>query len=144
MKKKIGYIALASLLIIQVFSIDKTNPPIDPALDFLQVADVPDMVKMGVKNACLDCHGNTTKYPWYTNIEPVSWWIKGHIDHARGSLNFSEWNAYSPDDKKHAARECVEVLEEGWMPPSSYKLMHKEAKLDQATVTAMIDYFKGL
>ena len=57
---------------------------------------------------------------------------------------FSEWNSYSEEDKKYAARDCVKVLEKGWMPPSSYKLMHKEARLDQATVDAMISYFKDL
>ena len=49
--------------------------------------------------ACYDCHSNQTKSEWYSNIAPVSWWIKNHVDEGRSALNFSEW----PDIRGEAA-----------------------------------------
>jgi hypothetical protein len=35
------------------------------------------------RSACYDCHSNETRYPWYSHIAPVSWWMKHHINEAR-------------------------------------------------------------
>ena len=87
-RKKVGWGALILLLLIQVFSIDKTNPPADPQDDFMTLTAPPVEIKTILKNACYDCHSNHTEYPWYTNIEPVSWWVKGHIKNGRRQVNF--------------------------------------------------------
>lgn len=82
------------LLVIQFFRIDKTNPPVNQAKDFIKLSSPPAKVAQLLKDACYDCHSHETKYPWYTNIAPVSWWIKNHIDHGREHLNFSVWADY--------------------------------------------------
>ena len=142
--KNILLVLLILLIGIQVFSIDKTPPQTIASEDLLQSPDMPEDVKMMLKNACADCHTNNTKYPWYTNIEPLSWWIKGHIDHGRENLNFSKWYSYNEDRKNHKADECVEVLEQRRMPFSSYIWMHSEAKLSDAEHERLISYFESL
>lgn len=44
-----------------------------------------------VVRACYDCHSNETKWPWYSNIAPVSWLVVRHVQEGRAALNFSEW-----------------------------------------------------
>src|SRR6218665_2695091 len=83
---------LLLLIVFQFFRIDKTNPPVDPAQDFIMLSHPPADLAVILKESCYDCHGNTTTYPWYTNIAPVSWWIKHHINDARKHLNFSTWH----------------------------------------------------
>ncbi|MBT8190316.1 MAG: heme-binding domain-containing protein [Saprospiraceae bacterium] len=144
MTKKVLLAALAILVIIQVFSIDKTNPPVDESIDFFSTTQIPGDVMGLLKHACADCHSYKTKYPWYTNIEPVSWWIKGHIDHGRGNLNFSEWGDYSKEDQVHFIRECIEVIEEKRMPLTIYALSHKEARLSDSDRQKMVEFFRNL
>ena len=145
LKKKYIWPAIGIILIlIQFIRIDKTNPPIEPTLDFVTTVNPP--VEMGnkIKAACYDCHSHNTSYPWYTNVAPLSWWIKGHINGGREHLNFSEWNKYSDDKKNHKLEEGVEMLEKKWMPLFTYTWLHPEAKLTDEERGNMISYFKSL
>lgn len=142
--KNILITLLGVLIFIQIFSIDKSLPPTVESEDFFSDASVPDDVKLLVKRACADCHSHNTKYPWYSNIEPVSWWLQGHIEHGRQTLNFSKWNAYEEERRSHKIEECIEVLENRWMPMSSYVKMHPEAKLSDEENNRLIAYFQSL
>src|SRR6478735_10619944 len=64
-----------------------TNPPVrlEPAWDSPQTREL-------AARACFDCHSNLTKWPWYSNVAPVSWLIQRDVDGGRAALNFSEWN----------------------------------------------------
>ena len=136
-------VLLALLLLIQFFQIDKTNPPANPAMDFVQMTNPPAEISTLLKDACYDCHSNHTKYPWYTNVQPVAWWIKRHIDNGRKHLNFSEWGSYSEKKKAHKLEECYEMLEETEMPLLSYMIAHQEAWLDDAQRSKLVEWFKS-
>lgn len=84
------------------------------------------------ERACFDCHSNQTRWPWYSHVAPASWLLQGHVGEGREALNFSEWNrAYEE------AHEAGETVIEGSMPPKSYLLLHPEARLDTAELTAL-------
>ncbi len=134
---------LILLLIIQFFRIDKTNPPADPSADLITNLQPPEDVSIMIKLACYDCHSNHTKYPWYTNIAPISFWIKGHIKHAREELNFSEWTSYDAKKAHHKLEECYEKVMEGHMPLPSYTWMHSESKLSDKQRTVLANWFRG-
>ncbi|MDF1698845.1 MAG: heme-binding domain-containing protein [Saprospiraceae bacterium] len=132
------------LILIQLFRIDKTNPPVDEKLDFVATMNPSEEIGKKIVAACYDCHSYTSEYPWYTNVAPVSWWIKGHINGGRKHLNFSIWNEYSDDKKNHKLEECVEVMENGWMPLGTYTWLHPDAKLSDQERKDMIAYFKSI
>ena len=94
--------------------------------------------------ACMDCHSNNTTYPWYAEVTPVNMWIDGHIEHGREHLNFSEWNTLSDEDRRHAIKETIEVVQEKEMPMLFYWLIHWDAKLTDAERQALVDYFEQL
>jgi len=143
--KKNGLIFIILLfLLIQSIQIDKTNEPINPSVEFISMTSANNETKNILKSACYDCHSNESHYPWYTNIAPVSWWIKHHINEGREHLNFSNWGAYSEKQKHHKLEECVEMIEEGEMPMTSYTWMHQEAKLTDDQKMLLINFFKGL
>ncbi len=131
------------LIIFQFFRIDKTNPPLDPAMDIAVVAQMPAELNNMIKESCYDCHSNEVKYPWYTNVAPLSWWIKHHINEGREELNFSEWGTYKSRRIDKKLKECAEMLEEGEMPLSSYTLIHGEAKLSEAQKSQLIAWFNS-
>lgn len=140
--KKILVIILVAFVIIQFFPIDKTNVPVNPGMDFLKIKNTkPEIAKL-INGSCYDCHSDETKYPWYSNIAPASWWLKNHINEGRKHLNFSIFATYEPQRQIHKMEECVEMLEKHEMPLESYYLGHQDAKLTDAQRQKMINYFK--
>lgn len=141
--KNIAIFLVFLLLAIQSIRIDKTTSPINPETDFISLTSANTEIAGMLKTACYDCHSNQPTYPWYTNIAPVSWWIKHHINEGSEHLNFSIWGTYKEKRKNHKLDECVEMIEEGEMPMSSYTIMHGEAKLTDAQKLQLVEFFKA-
>ena len=76
-------------------------------------------------SACLDCHSNLTRWPWYTNIAPISWLTTRDVEDGRATLNFSEWQRPQEAD----LQEVVDVIREKGMPPLQFRLIHADARL---------------
>lgn len=98
-------------------------------------------VKSILDKACMDCHSNQTKYPWYAEVVPVNYWLDGHITEGREHLNFSEWNLMPEGDRRHAMKEIIEVVEKKEMPMLFYWLVHWDAKLTDAERATLVEYF---
>ena len=144
MLKKILLTLAAVIVILQLFQIDKTNPPADPALDFMNIHNPSSEVAEILKTACYDCHSYKTKYPWYTYTQPLGWWIADHIEDGRDELNFSEWGNYSPRRADHKLEEGIELVEETEMPLPSYTWAHSDARLSDEQRETLISWFKEL
>jgi len=142
--KKIIAGVVVVFIIMQFFRIDKTNPPIDASVDMINVAQVPTEVSSILKTSCYDCHTNESVYPWYTNVAPVSWWIKKHVNEGRDELNFSEWGSYSLRRKDHKLDEIIEMVEENEMPLPSYLIGHGDADLSAEQKAQIIDWAKAV
>lgn len=143
MIKKIAIGFMSLLVIIQFFRIDKTNPKVVIENDFIFQTNPPEQIQTILKTSCYDCHSNESKYPWYTDIAPVSWWVKHHINEAREELNFSDWTSYPLKKQKHKLEEVYEEVDEGEMPLLSYLIVHKEAKLTTEQKNELITWFKA-
>lgn len=136
-------IVFVLLLVMQVFRIDKTNPEVIAANDFITITQPDAEIATLLKAACYNCHSNTTVYPWYGDIAPASWFAKHHVDEAREHLNFSEWGTYSDEDKEHKLHECYEEVEEGEMPLNSYTWLHPEANLSKEQRETLKHWFEN-
>ena len=137
-------VLLVVLIVIQFFRIDKTNPPVKTEMDFINITKPSPEVTQILKTSCYDCHSHESVYPWYTNVAPVSWWIKSHINDARRHLNFSEWGSYSNKKADHKLEECIEMTDAGDMPLPSYTLIHSNATLSKQQQHALVTWFKSL
>lgn len=135
---------LSLLLIFQFFRIDKSTKELEPEKDFTTLTKMPTELASVLKNSCYDCHSNQPRYPWYTNVAPLSWWIKQHINEGSEHLNFSEWGNYTSKKADHKLDECAEMLEENEMPLSSYLIIHGDAKLSASQKTELVNWFNSL
>jgi len=81
-------------------------------------------VRALAKRACFDCHSNETRWPWYSNVAPVSWLVQHDVDEGREELDYSEWHGPTK-----ASNKAAEEVREGEMPPAIYQWMHPEARL---------------
>lgn len=132
---KIIFLALFfGFITIQFFQPDKNNNSVTAANDISSIIDVPDTIQHLLKVSCYDCHSNYTNYPWYTDIQPVGWWMYNHIEDAKRDLNFNEFaNIPAMDGKTTRERQLEKlddikkVLKKDEMPLSSYTFIHKEA-----------------
>ena len=129
-------------IIIQFFPIDKTNPITNEGMDFLKIKNTPEPIAKLIRNSCYDCHSNETKYPFYSNIQPVAWLLKNHIDEGRKELNFSTFATYDPKRQAHKLEEAAEYVEQKNMPLESYTLGHSDAKLSDEQRKQLVDYFR--
>ena len=130
--KRVLIALIAVFVIIQFFRIDKSVPEYNAADDFLNLNAAPAEVAELMRAACYDCHSYETKYPWYANVAPVSWWLKGHIDEGRRKLNYSTFGTRTKEKQAEKIEESGEAVTEGWMPLNSYKWGHPEARLTDA------------
>ena len=76
--KKILIGLLIVFVVMQAFRPAK-NASKNTDNDISKSYSVPEDVKTILAKACYDCHSNNTRYPWYTEIQPVGWWLSDHI-----------------------------------------------------------------
>ena len=144
MLKKILLGLLVVFVIMQFFRPEK-NDSDDRTHDITTAYEVPQTVADIMTVACNDCHTNNTRYPWYSNIQPVGWWLNDHVNHGKGHLNFSEFTTRPLAIQYHKFEEVVEVIEEGEMPLDSYTALglHAEANLSDAQRETLINWAKS-
>ncbi len=142
--KIIAWVALIAFVVIQFFPVDYNQSETIPQTDFMLVNNVPATVKKLLQVSCYDCHSNNTQYPWYNKMQPVAWFLEGHIKEGKEELNFSEWDNLSDRRKTSKLRSIIKQIENDEMPLSSYTLIHKEAKFSEAEAQQVIDYMEKL
>ncbi|WP_338730952.1 heme-binding domain-containing protein [Mangrovimonas cancribranchiae] len=136
--KKILFLLLAVFVIAQFFGPEKNDGDLVTLEPFLAETNPPEDVKLILKETCFDCHSSVTRYPWYSKITPVNYWLNGHIEHGKEELDFSKWESYSAKKKAHKLEEVAELVEKKEMPLESYTWVHKEAKLSDAQIDAVV------
>ena len=105
---------------------------------------IPDSVHQILEIACLDCHSDSTRYPWYASIEPSGWLLSNHIHDGKGNLNFDEYASYRPFRQFGKLVQIERQLTEGKMPLSSYLLIHRDAVLSQPQKDILIAWSRAL
>ena len=140
---KIILVCLAAVFVlIQFVRIDRSNPPIVAARTIETVINVPPDIQQIMSRSCNDCHTNKTIYPWYSQVAPVSWWLRDHIDHGRSHLNMSEYGGYELRQQEHKLEEICEQVDAGLMPLPSYLIMHRNAALSDGDKKAICEWTK--
>ena len=143
MIKKISIAILIILIAIQFIPYEK-NESANYEFDISKSYNIPDNVQTIFKNACNDCHTNQTIYPWYSQIEPVGYWLNSHVTDGKRHLNFSEFTNRPLAIQYHKLEEVVEVMEEKEMPLDSYTNfgLHPEANLSDEEREIIINWAK--
>jgi hypothetical protein len=97
-----------------------------------------------LKTACNDCHSNTTQYPWYSNIQPIAWYLNDHVVDGKKHLNFDEFLSYPLDRQYEKLEEIDEMIVEDEMPLTSYTIIHTNAKMTEAQKEMLIQWSKNM
>lgn len=144
MKKKILLTLFVIIIVIQFIRPEKNKSTSISENDISRHYPIPANVDAILKRSCNDCHTNNTTYPWYTNIQPVGWWMQWHVNEGKSHLNFSEFATYAPKRQHHKLEETIEMIKEGEMPLNTYLWMHGNAKLTAEDQTTLVTWADGL
>lgn len=129
--KVIAFASVGALALLQILPLGPqfTNPSItgEPTWDSPRTKEL-------FSRACADCHSHETKYPWYSNIAPVSWLVAHDINEGREHFNVSTWGVQKKNEGEDAAKE----VREDEMPMWIYTIAHPEAKLSDSEKQELI------
>lgn len=118
----LGGLAAAFVLVQLVpYGRAHTNPPVQ-----VRPAWVDPDTQALFKRACADCHSNETRWPWYSNVAPVSWLVQRHVQEGRQKFNVNV-PGFGRD-----ADEAAGQVRRGKMPEPTYLPLHPEARLTDA------------
>ncbi len=138
--KLAGVILAGAFIAVQFFQPEKNLQEGPQDHDIIGALDVPEQVEALLKNSCYDCHSNHTRYPWYSKISPVSWYLGKHVQAGKEALNYNEFGLLDQRQMISTLTKVCEEIESGNMPLVSYTLIHRKAGLDEEKVGTICDW----
>ena len=138
--KRLGLMLAILCVAIQLYRPERSNPPVDRPRAIQAHLEVSPAAARVLDRSCRDCHTQETRWPWYSNVAPASWFVANHVNHARSHLNLSDWAAYSPEDVRHHLEEMCQLVRKGEMPLPSYLWIHRHARPSSEDVQALCDW----
>lgn len=141
--KKILLGLLIVIIILQAFRPAK-NESADTHNSIANQFVVSNEVRVILVKACNDCHSNHTNYPWYAEVQPVSWWLSNHVKDGKRHLNFDEFSGYRVAKQYKTLEECIEQVKQGEMPLESYTWIHKSAILTETEKQTLYNWCNNM
>lgn len=100
---------------------------------------IPPHIVAILDRACLDCHSNQTRWPWYNRVPGVAQFIQHDVNKARQKVDFSTWTS-AHRATANEIQDLCDAVSNGAMPPLSYRLMHSQARLSEPDKIAICDW----
>jgi hypothetical protein len=133
---------LLLLVAAQAFRPDRSNPAVIAGQAIGESGPLPAEVASVLARSCFDCHSNATRWPWYSQVAPISWGVADDVHSGRRALNFSEWGAYTAKKRARTLETMCDEVREGGMPLTMYRTMHPGARLSAGQVQRVCDWTK--
>ena len=132
MTRSRALIAVAIILVlVETVASLLTWPPRAPSgrPALLQGAQVDARVLAIIDRSCRDCHSESTQYPWYSYLAPVSTLIARDVNRGRAALNLSRWHQYPQVRRVRALTGIANQVRDDLMPLEIYIRLHPESRL---------------
>jgi len=112
---------------VQFFPVEKNSGELFSETDLIQATTIPPDLGEKIMTSCYDCHSNSTKYPWYGYVAPVSWMIYDHVTMGKEKVNFSIWGSYTKSGQVSLLFDMCKEIAEETMPLPGYQKLHPES-----------------
>lgn len=124
------------LVVIQLVPYGWRHP--NPAVTEAPVFASADAARL-FRVACADCHTNATDWPPYSYVAPMSWLVRRDVERGRAEMNLSHM-----DGDFGELDEAADAVEDGSMPPRQYRLVHRDADLNDEEKQILIEELERL
>ena len=138
--KKILLALLLVFVAMQFIRPARNGSNTEQAADMVTHFTTPANVAGILRTSCYDCHSNNTRYPWYSNVQPIGWILTNHVNDGKQELNFNEFTTYSKRRQLSKFKSIHNSIKDGSMPLSSYTLLHSDAKLSKESKTSLLQW----
>jgi hypothetical protein len=135
----------AAVLFVVVFAAAQLVRPerVNPSIDVSRTIQAHEREAGGMvavlDRACGDCHSNSTVWPWYTQVAPLSWLMAYAVREGRNAVNFSEWAGYSAGEQRTLLVASCHDATEGKMPGRPWTMLHPETQLSAHDIDTICD-----
>ncbi|PWN71638.1 cytochrome C [Chryseobacterium phosphatilyticum] len=144
MNQNVKKILFGCILIFLMIQLIRPARNIDygqlPSSDISKVYQIPEKIQSILRNSCYDCHSNSTDYPVYSYIQPLSFYLENHIQKGKKELNFNEWGHYSDRKQANKLESILNQIQQKKMPLPSYIYLHHGAKLSEKQIEEMASW----
>jgi len=106
-------------------------------------ANIPPSVVDVFAQACVNCHSEKTRWPWYSHVAPVSWLVESDVKRAREHLNLSRWDSLDAAEQRSLLTAIATVVENREMPLHKYILFHPGVKLSVDDSVQVIEWTRA-
>jgi hypothetical protein len=103
-------------------------------------ADVPPPVMGVFAGACINCHSEKTRWPWYSQVAPISWLVEKDVKRARARLNLSRWDSLDASEQRSLLTAIATVIENREMPLHRYVMFHPDVRLSTDDSIQVIEW----
>jgi hypothetical protein len=103
-------------------------------------ADIPASVTDVFVNACVNCHSERTRWPWYSDLAPASWIIENDVKRARERLNLSRWDNLDAAEQRVLLTAIATVVENREMPLRRYIVLHPGVTISATESVRVIEW----
>jgi len=101
-------------------------------------------IKPIFRQKCMNCHSDSTKYPWYYRLPVAKRFIDSDIKEARKHLDFSnDFPFQGHGTPKKDLEGFRKVIAEDSMPPLKYRMMHWGSKLTKPEKETILVWIKS-
>jgi hypothetical protein len=135
--RTIGKLAVAGVVAFALLQLVRPSIPAQPATAEIQA---PSEIKSILNKDCYSCHSDQQRLSWFDEIVPGYWLVRKDILTARQHLNFSTIGAKPAAAQKGTLFEAASMIQLGAMPLPQFTLLHPEARVTPAELTALKNY----
>jgi Haem-binding domain len=130
--------AVASLVHLLAHQVsDRAEAPLFPG------AEITPSVSRIFSRACINCHSEKTRWPWYSQVAPASWFVESDVKRARKRMNVSRWDGLNAAGKRLLLTSIATKIENREMPPRRYSILHPEATLSADESVEIIEWTRA-
>ncbi len=121
-----------------------SSAPLDPRAAISADPDIPYHIQSVLRRACMDCHSQETRVPWYGRVAPASWLLAKDVTEARLVMDLSHWGDRPAAGRLALSSAACAAVKESKMPKPQYRMMHPEARLSPQDIEALCGWPKAV
>ncbi len=130
-------LAVAGVAAFALLQLVRPGIPSQPATAEIQA---PPEIRSILNKDCYSCHSDQRRLSWFDEIVPGYWLVRNDILTARQHLNFSTIGAKPAAAQRATLFEAASMIQLGAMPLPQFTLLHPEARVTPAELTALKTY----
>jgi len=115
----------------------------DTPAPLMSGTNVPDDVRQVLETKCADCHSENTRWPGYSRLAPVSWFMERDVRDGREHLNMSQWQNYILETRVDLLSRLASEVHSGQMPLLRYVILHPRARLSPSDQQLIYNWAKS-